>query len=602
MSLKEDSVNKEHLHLLLDNLLIKHKNNTYVLGRLVNHMEHLLPSALENAELINKQREERKVMLNANRDEFTTRFLHKNNYFYSSQTELFLYYDGVHFIIYNEDDIQHQILTTISKEKCLREWKHKVNRNIIKRIKDRSPLHAIPESETIQFVINTLCPSIFPTRNHVKYFLTIIGECINSYKMNEIKPDHSLIYIFSPCMKEIIREIGNQCYTYFGIPNVFTSIKYKFYDHKFNNCRLLLFENNTIQGRKKLSIPTGLSQYTIDFLCVAAHYAKRYGSSDNFLSQCSEIKLVDHALFLNKNNAENIVNMFIEKSFTPCITSTIETKNMFFLWKKFLDEIEIPNVIFHETLKIIFKNKLKYNEEFDAFVDITSIHLPLVSQFMRFWNETIISFNGGMNDTENENENDCELYELEIDEICNLFKKWILNNNTNTNTNSGYIKGKNSLNVNDSIILELIHHFYPEIVIEENKYVLHVKSKLWDKRMDVMDSLNTFKQYCKDDIMITSTSIYDAYSFYLTHNLSNETILNETILNETILNETTQNETTQNETIQNETIQNETIQNETVNMNNKNLVVSKHYFEQIVSEVTQSHRDNDNSICDTWWK
>ncbi len=186
---------------------------------------------------------------------------------------------------------------------------------------------------------------------------------------------------------------------------------------------------------------------------------------------------------------------------------------------------------------------------------------------------------------------------MEIDEISNIFKKWILNNNTNTNTNSGYIKGKNSLNVNDSIILELIHHFYPEIVIEENKYVLHVKSKLWDKRMDVMDSLNTFKQYCKDDIMITSTSIYDAYSFYLTHNLSNETILNETILNETILNETTQNETTQNETIQNETIQ-----NETVNMNNKNLVVSKHYFEQIVSEVTQSHRDNDNSICDTWWK
>ena len=565
MSSKEDGVNKEHLHLLLDNLLIKHKNNTYVLGRLVNYMEHLLPSALENAELINKQREERKVILNANRDEFTTRFLHKNNYFYTSQTELFLYYDGLHFIIYNEDDIQHQILTTISKEKCLREWKHKVNRNIIKRIKDRSPLHAIPESETIQFVINTLCPSIFPTRNHVKYFLTIIGECINSYKMNEIKPDHSLIYIFSPCMKEIIREIGNQCYTYFGIPNVFTSIKYKFYDHKFNNCRLLLFENNTIQGRKKLAIPPGLSQYTIDFLCVSAHYAKRYGSSDNFLSQCSEIKLVDHALFLNKNNAENIVNMFIEKSFTPCNTSTIETKNMFFLWKKFLDEIEIPNVIFHETLKTMFKNKLKYNEESDAFVDITSIHLPLVSHFMRFWDETIISLNFGVNDIENVNVNvnvnDTELYELEIDEICHLFKKWILMNNTCNN--SVVIKGKNSLNVNDSIILELIHHFYPEIVIEENKYVLHVRSKLWDKRMDVMDSLTTFKQYCKDNIMITSTSIYDAYSFYLTHNLSNETIPNETI---------------------------------------HNLIVSKHYFEQIVLEVTQSHRDNDNSICDSWWK
>ena len=166
------------LHTIIDDLIIKHKDNEYVYGRLVNYIENLLPVALHNATEINKQREARRTILSANQDEFTARFLQKNHYFYSPPTELFLHYDGFHFVIRNEDDIYHQILSTISYEKCLLDWRHKVNKNIIKRIKDRSPLKAIPESITIQFVINTLCPSIFKTRNHVKYFLSIVGDCL----------------------------------------------------------------------------------------------------------------------------------------------------------------------------------------------------------------------------------------------------------------------------------------------------------------------------------------------------------------------------------------------------------------------------------------
>lgn len=249
-----------NMHELLDALIEKYKSNEYVYGRLVNYIEHLLPTALENDTALQKQREERHNQLSANRDEFTTRFLKKNSYYYSAQTELFLHYDGLHFVIHSEDDIQHQILTTISSEKCLRDWKHKVNKNIIKRIKDKSPLRAIPESATIQFVINQLCPSIFPTRNHAKYFLTIIGECLSSKNdatenkellQNTIATTTptSLIYIIPPALKDIVREIGNQCYTYFGLPNVFTNIKYKYYDHNYKDCRLLYVDR--CYGRKR---------------------------------------------------------------------------------------------------------------------------------------------------------------------------------------------------------------------------------------------------------------------------------------------------------------------------------------------------------------
>ena len=429
------------MHSMLDKMIEKYSNNEYVFGRLINYMEHLLPTSLENATELHKQREDRRNQLSANRDEFTLRFLEKNRYFYSSQTELFLHYDGLHFVIHSEDDIQHQILSTISSEQCLREWKHKVNKNIIKRIKERSPLNAVPESATIQFVINTLCPSIFPSRNHAKYFLTILGECM------AVK-NAPTIYILNPALKDIIREIGNQCYTYLGLANIFANIKFKYYEHNYKNCRLLAICGlDKPYGRKKIPIPPLLNKYMLDFLCVAAHYASRFGAADQFLANCSESRLVEHSLFLTKNTPESIVDNFIDKSLKPCVTSAIETKNIIFLWKKFLDELSIPNIIFYEALKTLLKNKLKYDEATDCFLGITSIHLPIVAQFLNFWETNMIECD------ENENE-------IEIDEICLRFKAW-----------------SNNKTCNDTLILDLLQHFYPELVIE-NKYILNIKCKI----------------------------------------------------------------------------------------------------------------------------
>ena len=133
----------------------------------------------------------------------------KNRCSYCSHNELFLIYNGIHFNAISEDDIQHQILTTITKEGNLIPWKFKIRNTIIKQIKDTTPLNTMPESETIQFVINSLYPNIFPTRNYVKYFLTIIGDCLLN------KNDTKLKYLASPNLKDLIREITNLIYTYY---------------------------------------------------------------------------------------------------------------------------------------------------------------------------------------------------------------------------------------------------------------------------------------------------------------------------------------------------------------------------------------------------
>ncbi len=471
---------EKSMHEALDKMIQKHKSNPYVFGRLIIYINNLLPIALDNSTELHKQREERKQQLNTNRDEFANRFLEKNNYFYSQPTELFLHYDGLHFCLYNEDDIQHQILTAIYYEKCLREWKFKVNKNIIKRIKERSPLTALPEAMTIQFVINTLCPAIFPTPNHVKYFLTIIGECIAGKSNN--------IYIFPPAIKEIIREIGNQCYTLFGLPNIFSQVKYKYHEHKYSDCRLLFIENKSIYGRKKIALPSDLVKYMLDFLCVAAHYMVVYGSADGFLEQCNEPKLVEHALFLNKNTPENMISTFVNKSLTPA-PCTIDIKNMIFLWKKYLADLALPNVIFYDSLKTILKEQIKYDEEKECFLDITSIHLPVVVLFMRFWEENIII--GGVEPDANIPNNS-----YEIDEMCVLFKQWAGGNSCAKNTNENFI-------------LDLIQHFYPEVVIKNQTTLMDIKCKLWDKHNEVVQIYNLFKQKFNQDVLWP-----DVYSFY----------------------------------------------------------------------------------------
>lgn len=533
-----DSDTNRNLHRLLDHLIQKYEANDYVYGRLTNYMEKLLPVALDNAVVVYKQRDERKKQLTNDKDEFTNRFLQKNNYFYSTQSELFLHYDGLHFKIYNEDDIQHQILTTITSEQSLMEWKYKTNNNLLKRIREKTPLSAIPESATIQFVLNCLCPTYFSTRAQAQYFLTILGDNImakvtpinvNSAlanpQLNNQNQNHNLIYIASPLFKELLREISNQSYAFFGISTILHNIKFKYYDHNYKDCRLIPFNNNRL---KKILLPMELAKHMIDVLCVASHYSQRYGYADAFLQKCSEERLVEHALFLNKNPTEQIVAKFLERTITVLHSAKITSKNMIFLWKNYLGEQNIPNIIFYASLKNILKEKYKYDEETDSYMDITSAYLPLVAKFIKFWDATISA--------EGEGEN-----ELEVDEVVLLFKQF----------NSGKQNNGLNLQLTEPLLLDLIHHFYPDTTIIENKFIQQVKCVLWDKRTDVLNSLELFKLKCSEEGDIMPKSLTDAYEYYTSA---------------------------------------------------KNAItMSKRYFERVALELINQHMDADGLILASWW-
>ena len=469
---------------IIENIYSKYANNPYMLSKTHSYVCNQLPHILDNLHHAHDMRVIRMEELTNDQDAFIQSFLNNNQYFYITSTEKFFYYDGVHYFSINEDDILYHVLSSITRDGNLMSWKQRTKINIMKRIKDNSLLKTIPESETIQYVIDTLCPSIFSTRNEAKYFLTILGD-------NILRKNTNLIHYVNSKSKNFIRELNNASQMLVGI-GLSATFKHKYHDHLYADCRLL--KMNDCVKIENIWSPI-VKQSTIDIICVACHYSTRYNSSDDFILNASNDKqLINSTFYLKDIQHVDIVNMFMNEYLDMNIDRTgvagaatrpsviildgqintlrtpqITWKNMQYLWKHFLDSKHLPSVMYQHTFKTILMDKMKkyYNEGLDSFIGICSKYLPDIQKFLQFWGETII-----IDETE---------MDFEIEEIVVLFRKW------------SELNGEVVTNLNDKQILDLIVYFFPNIEIERDKYISRIRCTLWDKQMDIQVALENMK-------------------------------------------------------------------------------------------------------------
>ena len=167
MSNNDDSLKSKCLKTI-NELFEKYHDNDYMQQRIHNHIVNYLPNTLSNECKINEERITRNNYLSNEQQVFIQVFLSKNQYFYLPNNNFFYEYNGTTFLIVIEDDIIHKLLSSISKERTLLQWKHKTKLNIIKQIRERSLFTCIPETDTIQGVLNVLYPSIFASKNIFK--------------------------------------------------------------------------------------------------------------------------------------------------------------------------------------------------------------------------------------------------------------------------------------------------------------------------------------------------------------------------------------------------------------------------------------------------
>uniref|UniRef100_A0A6C0LK14 Uncharacterized protein n=1 Tax=viral metagenome TaxID=1070528 RepID=A0A6C0LK14_9ZZZZ len=434
------------LHAKIDELITLYNNDSYVMSRLETFIMSHLPNSLASASELHKERNERRERLLSSGDIFADQFLANSNVSYCPRIELFVCYDKEHFIPISEDDIQHMLLTQITTNQELVPWKHKLKNSVIKSLKERSPLECIPESATIQFVLNQLYPAVFHTKNAAKHFLTAVGDCIKGEKTNT--------YIVTSGLRDIMREIETAHYNCFGSTNILANFKLRYHGHSYELTRFFQskLDSNTLR------MPHKLAKHMIDMLCVASHYSDRYGSADNFVNTSNDETLKQICMFSKDLTVEKLAINFKESALYECNDSSVTNKNMLFILKKYLDDHNIPNIVFHEAFSEQLRKLVNFSPQSDSYTDTTSHYLPVVSSFSSFWDTHF--------------KDDYGVAEYEVNEIIQLF----IASTT-----------RPPKNVSEEFIIDLLKHIAPEITIEDDKYIFGVSCDLWDKRGEVSD-------------------------------------------------------------------------------------------------------------------
>lgn len=459
-------------HDCITELYKKYTDNLYMTSKLQHYVSEL-PNLMANIDETRQQNIERMMELSIEQSDFIQSFLQRHAYFYLSSLEKFYYYDRKHYMEVSEDDVLFNIVSSISQERTnLMHWKHRTKVSTLKRIKDQSLLKTIPESTTIQTVLQHLYPSLFKSKQEAKYMLTILGD--NILKKN------SLIHFISTAAKPFLREMNSKS-MYFMNTQCTQTFRYKYHEkHCNNDCRVVPILEN-------LQIDKIVQPIALDILCVACHYSNRYQSSDAFLLNYHETHLVDYVMKL-KQPAELVIREFAAEYFHVS-NKSITWKNMLYLWKEYLRVHSYPANLYFPTIKKTMMLIFPFDEQ--GLIGIGSSHMPIVNRFVAFWTETVVD----------------DVQELEIEEIAVLFRMWLA---------SKFRKET----LSDTQIIDLLTYYFPEVELQNQKFVKNKRCLLWDKDLDIEMSLNAqgppwnepYAFYCKlGKKLVVSKSYFETY-------------------------------------------------------------------------------------------
>lgn len=469
----------------LEDIYIKYSGDPQIFAKMHNYVCFRLPGVIDEMKRASDERRVRNEYLSTEQDTFITSFLNDNQYFYCPQTELFFYYNGLHYLKKREDDVLHHVLTSITKDcNTLIPRKPQTKVYIMKRVKESNPLKSIPESATIQDVLDSLYPTLFSTKSAAKYFLTILGD----HLLKKID-DSTHAYFTTPKAKEFLREVASVSQSLFGQSAV-SQFKYKYHSHPFRTVRLV--QMNDSVGVESVWRPI-LQMKSIDLLCVAAHYSGRYESADQYLESYSDdADLAKYATHFRWKTASEVVGEFATEYLRVSDSRdlTIESNTMEYLWKKYLKDRRFPAILGSNAFSAAIVERFpdKYDAATNTFRGISSSHACIVDRFRQFWGESII-----VDKSDN-------LAEYEIDELVMMYRCKFADENNR---------------ITDSQMLDLIR-FYEDVEIVDSKFVQGVKSVMWDKQEELrvffaeIMKINEARKLTESD----SITFYDAYSSY----------------------------------------------------------------------------------------
>jgi hypothetical protein len=485
-----------------------YENDEYMLHRLNHHILNQLPAMLANEQAVRQKRCNRQLIMQHEQTLFIRLFLIHHKYFYLpnanvlSSSPRFYKYDDQNYTMVSEDSIIYDLCSSISNHhRKLMDWKYKTKAHVMKQIKQQSLFQTIPESYTIQSVLRVLYPTFVSTKSEAKYLLTIIGDILQKKGSSSSSSSSSLMYLMSSSkMKPFMTELDKVALHTVGINNISSHFLSKYHEsHVYENYRLIKMNPDfSLQLWTEL-----LSVHGLNIMCVASHYSNRYENAESYLQRAADEDVRAYVCTLKTmGSPDTMIRLFCDN----CIQSTntnqdqapavdqdtvmadqIEWKHVLFSWKHFLRRFNFPNVVYYNRLKTELAKRYPYDDEKDSFAHITSKYMPEHISFIQFWESTI-------HHSHYESE-------LELDELTALFRIWCSKKQDKTISTS--------MSMNEVQIVNILHHFYPRLIVFDDKYIMNATCTLWDKNGEIINALNALKRG-------KYISLTEAYSFYCT--------------------------------------------------------------------------------------
>lgn len=443
----------------IKNLKLLYENSDDVYKKFIlKFLNNDIPKKIENLKNNLKQQNEL-IKLS---DEYINDFLinSKNRYFYIQKSNTFISYDNKNFNIENETNIVHFILTQISKNKSIKPWKYKIKNTIIKKIKATDLFKIIPESLTIQNIINFFMEKLFVSKEFSKYFLTIIGDII-------LRKEPVQTYLVNETGKKIVNSINDGVQQYLKNKNsINNAFKYCNNSESYNNCRIIYFDNALDNRDLWLNF---IKKNIINIIIVAVYYSNRYESAEHYINSPISPITKNNVLKIKNESEDKIFKKFILYTLNDDSSgNSISLKEMKYIWSLFLNENKLPNLISLNNLsQKLQKNGLIFTN--NKFINIRSPYLKNINIINNFWDSNVVY---DIND------------EIEVSEFCDIYNK------------SNSVINNNSLFIDETIFKIYLEAFHNIQVV--NKYIYSYKYRNWDKIKETNNIFDKLKLMYKN--------------------------------------------------------------------------------------------------------
>lgn len=390
-------------------------------------------------------------------------FFSSHSFYYNPTTNMYIEYTDQYKFI-SENEMIHNVLQFLTRyhENAIDfSLKQRIKNKIIKKIKEKHIHQNIPESNTLQDILNFLHPNFFTHKNYAKYFMITLGDIIMK------KTD--LLYFLPLSMKPFLKNINRVISLYFHNMTLFNHFKFQYYEHDPVKTRVISFNKINLQHI------TISETFYINLICVSLHYSNRYTSGDAFLNDPGSQSIAQQAYWIRDTPREQIIDEFVKSYICAKEGSKIHEKDMMFLWKEYLKNLNKINVFQRNSDFYTFVSK-QITLVDSQYMNCTSMYLPYVDQFKDFWEKYMY-----IDDNE---------YHFEISEILKLF-----------------VDVYKDINVEEHHIAELIQYYYPDTSVVDNK-INKIGCTLWNKKKEIdifltknkcnIDSNELYSMYCNE--------------------------------------------------------------------------------------------------------